>query len=57
MKIKKQIDITELTEKYGLGYVAKNKKTGKIVANASSVDLLFAKIKAKNLTKEELVIS
>ena len=39
----KAINITPLMKKYGPGYVAKDKKTGKIVAFASGLKLLFKK--------------
>jgi hypothetical protein len=49
----KPINISSLIKKYGAGYVAKNKKTGRIIAHAKRLDLLFAKTKRKN----NLVIS
>ena len=36
-------DITKLIKKYGSGYVAKNRKTGQVVAHAKRIDLLFKK--------------
>jgi len=39
----KPTDISKLTKKYGSGYVAKNRKTGRIVAHAKRLDLLFKK--------------
>jgi hypothetical protein len=43
----KPINITSLIKKYGPGYVAKNKKTGKIIAHAKRLDFLFRKIEGK----------
>lgn len=39
----KPINISSLIKKYGPGYVAKNKKTGKVIAHALRIDLLFKK--------------
>jgi len=39
----KPTDISELIKKYGSGYVAKNRKTGQIVAHAKRLDVLFKK--------------
>lgn len=50
----KSINITALTEKYGPGYIAKDKKSGRIVAHASRVDTLMKKVKD---AKKEVVIS
>lgn len=54
MKKVASINITQLTKKYGPGYIAKDKKSGKIVAFAHRVDLLLKKV---NKDKEEVVIS
>lgn len=54
MKKVAQINITRLTEKYGPGYIAKDKKTGKVVAHARRVDVLMKKIQKE---KEEVVVS
>ena len=43
----KSINITALTEKYGPGYVAKDKNSGRIVAHASRVDTLMKKVGRK----------
>ena len=43
--IMKSIDITSIIKKYGPGYIAKNKKTGKVVAHAKRIDILFNKTK------------
>ena len=56
MKGIRPINITHLTEKYGPGYIAKDKKTGKVIAYASKVDTLMEKIK-KYKIKKEVVIS
>lgn len=39
----KPINISSLIKKYGPGYVAKNKKTGRVVAHAKRLDILFKK--------------
>lgn len=49
------INITHLTEEYGPGYIAKDKKTGKVVAHARRVDILMEKIKKEK--RNEIVIS
>jgi sulfur relay (sulfurtransferase) DsrC/TusE family protein len=49
----KPIDITPLIKKYGPGYIAKNKKTGKVVAHSKKINELFKKIEGKN----EVIIS
>lgn len=54
MKKVKSINITKLTEKYGPGYIAKDKKSGRIVTHASRVDTLMEKI--KNVKKEKEVV-
>lgn len=55
MKKMKSINITKLTEKYGPGYIAKDKKSGKIVAHASRVDTLMKKINAVKKEKETII--
>lgn len=52
----KPVNITRLTEKYGPGYVAKDKKTGKVIAYASAVDILMKKV-AKTKKEKQVVIS
>lgn len=47
-------NITHLSETYGPGYVARDKKTGRVVAHASRVDVLVRKVKKK---RESVVIS
>lgn len=49
----KPINISSLIEQYGPGYVAKTKKTGRVVAHAKRLDILFRKVKKK----ENIVIS
>lgn len=39
----KPINITNLIKKYGPGYIAKNRKTGRVIAHAKRLDLLFKK--------------
>lgn len=56
MKKVKPINITYLTTKYGPGYIAKEKKSGKIVAHAKQIDALMKKVKEKR-AKEEVVVS
>ena len=47
----KPTDISELIKKYGSGYVAKNRKTGRIIAHAKRLDVLFKKTgKKANVT-------
>ena len=43
------IDITPLMKKYGPGYVAKDNRTGKVVAHSKRIDLLFKATKDKNV--------
>lgn len=50
MKKSKPINITPLTEKYGPGYVARDKKSVKVVAHASRVDILMKKLGGKRET-------
>lgn len=52
----KPVNITRLTEKYGPGYIAKDKKTGKVVAFASKVDILMKKV-AKTKKERQVIIS
>lgn len=49
----KPIDITPLIKKYGPGYVAKSKKSGRVVAHAKRIDILFNKVKGR----DDVVIS
>lgn len=44
----KPINISTLIKKYGPGYVAKNKKSGKILASAKRLDILFQKVGKKS---------
>lgn len=37
------MNISALIKKYGPGYVAKNKKSGKVIAHAKRLDILFSK--------------
>lgn len=46
----KIIDITPLMKKYGPGYVAKDNKTGKVIAHAKRLDILFHMAKDKDVT-------
>mgnify|MGYP001576274462 FL=1 len=55
MKKIKSINITALTEKYGPGYIAKDKKSGRIVAHASRVDTLMKKVKGEKKEKEVII--
>lgn len=55
MRKVKTINITHLTEKYGPGYIAKDKKSGKVVAHATRVDTLMKMV--KNKKEKEVVIS
>lgn len=56
MKKVRSINITPLTEKYGPGYIAKDKKAGKVLAFASRVDTLMQKVGSKK-PEREVVIS
>ena len=49
----KPINNTSIIKKYGPGYIAKNKKTGKVVAHAKRIDILFNKTK----NRSDIVIS
>lgn len=51
----KTINITALTEKYGPGYIAKDKKSGRILAHSSRVDTLMKKIKDEKKEKEVVI--
>ena len=41
-------DITKLMKKYGPGYIAKTKKSGRVVAHARAIDVLFEKTKDRD---------
>lgn len=41
----KPINISSLVKKYGPGYIAKSKKTGRVIAHDKRLDLLFDKTK------------
>jgi len=43
----KPINISSLIKKYGPGYVAKSRRTGRVVAHAKRLDLLFKKTKKR----------
>jgi len=43
----KPINISSLIKKYGPGYVAKSQKTGRVVAHAKRLDILFRKTKKR----------
>lgn len=47
------IDISSIIKKYGPGYIAKNKKTGRVIAHSKRLDFLFEKTKDKT----DIVIS
>ena len=44
----KPINISALIKKYGPGYVAKSKKTGRVIAHATRLDVLFKKTGKKS---------
>jgi len=44
----KPLNISNLIKKYGSGYVAWNKKSGRVVAHAKRLDVLFKKTKDKD---------
>lgn len=39
----KPVNISEIVKKYGPGYIAKSRKTGRVIAHAKRLDLLFKK--------------
>lgn len=43
----KILNISSIIKKYGPGYVAKNRKTGRVVAHAKRLDVLFGKAKKR----------
>ena len=49
----KPLNISPLIKKYGSAYVAKNRRTGRVIAHAKTLDVLFEKTKRK----QDLVIS
>lgn len=55
MKKVKSINITALAEKYGPGYIAKDKKSGRIVGHSSRVDALMKKVKSGKKEKEVII--
>jgi len=52
----KPINLTILSKKYGPGFVARIKGTGRVIAYAKRPDSLLAKIKNKKEFKENKVI-
>ena len=50
---KQPVNITNIIKKYGPGYVAKTKKSGRVVAHARTLDVLFDKTK----DREDLTIA
>ena len=45
----KPVNISSLIKKYGPGYVAKDNKTGKVVAHSKRIDTLFKATIDKNV--------
>ena len=43
----KPINISSLVKKYGSSYIARNKKTGRVVANAKRLDTLVKKTRKR----------
>lgn len=43
----KPVNISSLIKKYGASYIARNKKTGKVVDYSKRIDLLIKKTKEK----------
>ena len=43
----KPINISALVKKYGASYVARSKKTGKVVAHSKRIDILAKKMKQR----------
>jgi hypothetical protein len=56
MQKTKSINITALAQQYGPGYVAKDKKSGRIIASSKRVDTLMKKVKDE-IDKKTIVIS
>ena len=52
-KLMKPFNISNLIKKYGPGYIAKNSKTGRVVAHAKRLDTLFK----KSGDRKDIVIS
>jgi len=44
----KPINISSLIKKYDSGYIAKSKKTGRVIAHAKRLDILFQKTGKKS---------
>ena len=49
----KSDDISQLIQKYGPGYVAKNRRSGRVVAHAKKIDTLFK----KTMQNKDVIIS
>ncbi len=47
-KVMKPVNISSLIKKYGSGYIAKSKKTGRVIAHAKRLDILFKKTGKKS---------
>lgn len=43
----KPVNISPLVKKYGASYVARSKKTGKVLAHSKRIDVLVKKMKKK----------
>ena len=43
----KPVNISPLVKKYGASYVARSKKTGKVLAHSKRIDVLVKKMKEK----------
>jgi len=41
----KPVNISSLVKKYGASYVAKSKKTGRVIAHSKRIDVLVKKMK------------
>ncbi len=41
------VNISSLIKKYGPGYIAKSKKTGRVVAHAKKLNVLFEKTRER----------
>jgi len=44
----KPVNISSLIKKYGPGYIAKHRKSGRVVAHAKTLDVLFRKTKKRS---------
>lgn len=48
IRFMKPVDISPLVKKYGASYIARSKKSGKVVAHAKRIDILIKKTKKRS---------